>query len=525
MSIVLDPPNSRIQLRHSSYIWWFGYIAVVGTGLLIAAFARRRITEPYLGISLALIVALLLGWVIRPRATLYAALFLTALSDLVTISWFPFVKNLSSRESISFVADAFTVSPLDLTLLIGALISVLRRYAREGTVIAPNPLTRPILLFTLFVIYGFGRGLTSGGDARVAVLEGRPLFYILATFVIITNECPENAHVRHALWAVLGGVIAQSLLSIQFLGQLDPATREGLESLNEHGSSIGQNLLLVTFLGLVLLRVRRPVLKWCLGLGLVPVMYVYFVSQRRAGVATLVVAGALLAITLFWRRRPTFWKVTPLVTILLIGYVGAFWNSTSTAGFPAQAVKSIVAPGSATAEDASSDLYRIVEAYDLNFTIRTDPIKGLGFGRAFYRPIPLPDISVFELNAFQPHNSILWIWIKMGFAGFVAMFYLFARSIVVGAHRVRRMVIDDDLVVSLSALLFVVMFAVYSFVDVSWDARNTVLLGLSLAICARGSVIPGPSTEPESTRSTALDQVESDRAPDTDSTTEPITVA
>ena len=33
------------------------------------------------------------------------------------------------------------------------------------------------------------------------------------------------------------------------------------------------------------------------------------------------------------------------------------------------------------------------------------------------------------------------------------------------------------------ATAYILMFAVYSYVDMSWDARNTVFLGLALAIC------------------------------------------
>jgi hypothetical protein len=333
------------------------------------------------------------------------------------------------------------------------------------------------------VVYGFARGISTGGDLRVAVLEGRALFYVLIMFVIVLNECTDQAHVRYALWATLTGVVIQSLLSIEYLNRLAAPERDSLESLNEHGSAIGHNLLFVTLVAFVVFAVKRPLTKWTLLLGAIPTVYVFFVAQRRAGVAALLVAGAGMAVILFWKRRRAFWVITPIAALFLVAYVGAFWNSTSSVAFPAQAVKTIVAPNSASEADRSSDLYRMVEAYDLNYTVRTDPIKGLGFGRAFYRPIQLADISFFELNAFMPHNSILWIWIKLGFGGFVTMFYLFAKSILVATERIRR-VHGVDLVVLLSALLYVVMYAIYSYVDVSWDARNTVFLGFALAICA-----------------------------------------
>jgi hypothetical protein len=471
------------QSRHVRQLWFAGYAIVVGFGLVIAAVARHRVTEPFLGMSLALILLLLTGWLLQPRVTLYATLALTAISDIVTVSWFPFVKNLSSRESISFVDDSLTVSPLELSLLLGLVISVVRHYAKTRRLFQMTAMTWPIIAFTSFVVYGFARGIVRGSDLRIAVLEGRALFYILAVFVIVVNECTELRHLRTAFWAVLVGVVIQAILSVQFLGTIDPITRDSLESLNEHGSAVAQNLLIVALLALLLLGVTARWQKLAILAGLVPTMYVYFVSQRRAGIAALLIAGAFLAVALFWRRRRLFWIVTPMIALLMVGYVGAFWNSQSSVAFPAQAIKAVIAPGSASYEDQSSDLYRLVEAYDLNFTIRADPIKGLGFGQPFYRPVTLPDISWFELSAYVPHNSVLWIWIKMGFLGFVSMFYLFSKAILLGADRVRRTASGVDLVVALCAVSFVGMYAVYSYVDISWDARNTVFLGLACAIC------------------------------------------
>ena len=77
-------------------------------------------------------------------------------------------------------------------------------------------------------------------------------------------------------------------------------------------------------------------------------------------------------------------------------------------------------------------MYRTVENLDINATINAKPLTGLGFGQKFYRPFPLPDISFFLFYEYIPHNSILWIWIKTGVGGFVAMLFLF------GPHHPRR---------------------------------------------------------------------------------------
>jgi O-antigen ligase len=488
--------DSDQQHRHAASVWWIGYLLVVVTGLMVTALARRRIYEPFLGLSLAIILVLLLGWLIHPRATLYTTLFLTAISDQITVWWFPFAKNLSSRESIAYVADSLTFTPLQLSLFFGCAISMLRRFADRRTLVARTPMNWPLLVFTAFVVYGFIRGLSSGGNVRAAIFEGRPLFNIALVFVIVVNECTEARHLRYALWALLSGVVAQSLLSIDYLNRLGDAERDALERLTEHGSVVAQSLLIVTFLAILLFRVRGGVRRWALFLGLLPTVYVFLVGQRRAGIAALAVGAVILAVAVLWRRPKVFWSVVPVATLVIAAYTAAFWSSQSVIGFPAQAIKGFIAPDQASAEDRSSDIYRWIEAYNLNYTIRADPLKGLGFGRPFYRPVPLPDISVFEFNAYQPHNTILWIWIKMGFIGFAATFYMLGRSIVLGAERVRRMPQDVDLVVTLAATLYIAMYTIYSFVDISWDLRNTAFLGFAIAVCAVALADRDPDTTP-----------------------------
>lgn len=476
--------DSRSQTRLANSVWWLGYLVVMAGGLTLTALARRRFETPFLSLSLALLLVLLLGWLLRPRVTLYCVIFLTAVSDIVTVWWFPFTKNLSSRESISFLADSATISPLEISLYSGVAVSMLRHYAHTHRPVARNPLNWVMLIFTGLVLLGFVRGQVANGDLRIAVLEGRSMLYVALAFVIVVNECRTATDLRRALYALLAGVIVQSLLSWDFLNDLDEARRASLESLNEHGSAIGHNMVIVTLLGAVLLGVRRPLLRWGLALGLIPTVLVLFAAQRRAGIASLVIAGVGIAIVLFWRRRRAFWFVVPTVTLLMVAYLAAFWNAQGSLAFPAQAVRSVVAPGSASAADQSSDLYRLVEAYNLNYTIRTDPVFGLGFGRPFYRPVSLPLLEAFELQAYLPHNSILWVWIKTGFLGFAAMFHLFASSVMLGARRVRDLGKNVDLVVALAGTLYVVMFVVYTYVDVSWDARNAVFLGLACAICS-----------------------------------------
>jgi len=170
--------------------------------------------------------------------------------------------------------------------------------------------------------------------------------------------------------------------------------------------------------------------------------------------------------------------------LAVVGYAGAFWNSTGTAGFPAQAIKTVIAPSSVSVSDQSSDIYRQIENADLSATIRDVPLAGLGFGQPFYQPYTLPDISFFEFYRYIPHNSMLWIWIQTGLFGFASLFFVVGRSLALGARKLRELTSASDCTVVVTGALFVMMYIVFAYVDIAWDARGTVFLAFAFAICA-----------------------------------------
>jgi O-antigen ligase len=499
------------QLLRERVVWAAGYAAVFFVGLVIAAIAVRRSSRPFVGVSGSILLLIMLAWFLRPRLSLYATAFLALVGDIVTIPWWPFNKNLSSWESIFYVGDGIVISPLELVLFSGIAVTALRNFSGGRRLFEWGPLGRPLLIFSGLVLLGLVRGLGSGGDLRIAMWEMRPLFYIVMMYLLVNTICRTPRELRILMWCVAAAIFVQTLLTVEYLVDRDLGAISDLESLNEHGSTLGQNLLLLLALASLSFRGVGAWQRILLSVACVPTMYVYVISQRRAGVVTLGVALVLLAIVLFWRQRKTFWKVVPIAALVATGYVGAFWNAQGQIAFPAQAVKTVIAPGELSAEDEQSDLYRIAENINLYWTIQASPYRGLGFGQAFYRPFPLPDISSFTFNAYMPHNSFLWIWIKTGFLGFATIVYVLGRAVMIGANETRRMRDGPDAVVVACATFFVVMYGIYTYVDIGWDSRNMVLLGLAFSIASGPGIRrAGQSNSPDELGSGSgdLDQVD-----------------
>jgi O-antigen ligase len=214
---------------------------------------------------------------------------------------------------------------------------------------------------------------------------------------------------------------------------------------------------------------------------LVPVAPAYLYAQRRAAFVGLVAGVILLGIVLLWKNRRQFMRVVPIIGVVFVAYVGVFWNSSGSLGFPAQAVKSVVAPSQLNARDQSSDQYRVIEHVDVLSTIKANKLLGVGFGQPFYRPIPLPNITVFLLADYMSHNSLLWIWMKAGVFGFLAMLYLFGSAIRTGGRAIRASTDTTDVVLTITSTAFIVMYGVFTYVDISWDAKTMILMAIAFS--------------------------------------------
>jgi O-antigen ligase len=335
-------------------------------------------------------------------------------------------------------------------------------------------------LVLLGVLWGVG---ARGGDLRVAIFELRPLLYLVAMFVLASNLLTRTVHYVRLAWVVVLAISIQNIFAIKFYWSLSASTRGELEALTEHPTSVLYAWVFLLAFALCVLRGCSRWARFLLVLAAIPTAYVFVLSQRRGAFIALGVGFAVFAFVLFFRRRKAFIVLVPVVLLLTAGYSVAFWNATGGVAFGATAIKSVVSPGAVPAKDASSDLYRRIENYDLVYTIRSAPVTGIGFGRPFYRPAPLPPIAFSAFNDYIPHNSILWIWLKVGYFGFLVLFFIIAATIRAGTRAAMRLPSGNALAVTVAALAFVVMFPVFASVDIAWDPKSCLFLAVCIATC------------------------------------------
>lgn len=472
----------EVQLAHDRQRRRVVYAAIMFLSVVMAGVAYVRAPEPFPIAMLVLLLACVAAF-LRPVVGVYVLVFLTMVGDAVTMSWWPFTKNMSSRESIFFVHDQLILNPLELLLSVTLLAWLMQSLESRAWTFKRGRMFVPLAIFTVFVFLGFVRGYTSGGDLRIAIFEGRPLFYLVIVYVLVTNLLTTRRQYMRLVMLVMVAVSIQSIFSLVYYRSVPAQERATLESLSEHSATIPMNALFILLICAVLLRCSRW-MKWtCLVLA-IPVVWAYLLSQRRAAMVALAVGIIIVLTVLFQRRRRAFWFVAPTFVVLAVGFVVATWNAQGALGLAAQATKTVLFPDQLGEAESGSDLYRELEAFNLSFTIRSNRVFGRGFGNQFLRPVTMPDISFFEFWEYIPHNNVLWIWIKMGFLGFASMLFMFGRAVQLGARSVTLIRSADHVAIAVVGLSYVVMFLVFSYVDIAYDPRSTVLLGVAMALCA-----------------------------------------
>jgi O-antigen ligase len=482
LPVRVDSVRAQERVGRRTSTW--GFLGVLGAGLLVglSGFLPR---PDLFALSLGVFVCGAVAILVRPISGVYLIAFFAIVGDGTTMAGFPFNLNFSTQTSFLFVHNALTFSPLEVYLGLTAVSWLAHVAGTRSWHRLNRPVSGPVLIFAGFValglIYGVG---AQGGDLTTAMWEARPLLYLVTMYMLVSNLLTRAAQYVSLAWVVVLAVSIQSLLSLRYYYALSPDRRDVLESLTEHPASVVYAWVLLLTVAACMLRKCSPWTRLLLVLASIPTAYVFVLSERRAAFVALAAGFIAFTIVLFFRRRRAFLVLVPTVLVLFVGYSAVFWNATGGVGFGARAVKTVFSPNEVSERDSASDIYRAIENFDLVSTIRAEPLTGVGFGKPFHQPAPLPDISFFVFFQYIPHNSILWIWLKLGFLGFVSLLFVAAAVLRAGTRASLQVQSGDALAVTVSALAFVVMFFVFAYVDIAFDARACVFLAVCMATCA-----------------------------------------
>jgi O-Antigen ligase len=374
-------------------------------------------------------------------------------------------------------------SPIELLLGLSAVIWFVKGLVRHRFDFRPGTLKWPMALFALAILLGTLRGFVGRGQLNFILWEVRFLVYMVVCYYLATNTIRTRTHVR---WVVAISLVTMTLFGMEGVYRKLALIDTGvivlpMEFAYSHESVIfwGSLILLV----IAQFTFGAPAWQRLLGaIGLPLCMAAMLLSERRSGQIGMIMGFLALTLVFLMIKRKAFYFFCVPVILAFLVYLPIFWNNTSPLGQPARAIRSLKEPDP---RDFASNLYREMEKINIYTTIRRNPLVGVGFGRPFIVVVQMIDVSWWPLWNYQPHNNIMWIWIKMGPAGYILFWTVMGGGLMRSAYLAKKMKSPEAKVFALLTLSALMTTLVFDYVDLALTGpRATVLIGTLLGTLA-----------------------------------------
>jgi len=386
----------------------------------------------------------------------------------------PIFKSLAVGAGLS----GLVVNPAELIIATVAMTWIAKA-AAEGTLAVPRShLAAGIGLVVAAVIMAELHGLATGANLVASLWEQRPWAYLACLYVLAAQLFLSRSHVQTFLWTM---VIASGFKgaegTLRWLLALRGASPPAANVIaHEEAVFLGLYILLTSALWIYGIKGRLRQVATAL---LPVVVFANLVNNRRTAYVVLG-AGLAILIAVAWARSPARRWMTGGIVVAILSvtavYLPIFWNRTGVLAEPASAIRSAVDPNQ---RDAASDLYRVIENTDLGIDIHATTPLGLGFGKPIPTTIGLPNLSSIDaFIAYEPHNTILYLWLRLGVLGAIAFWWMIAAAVISASRLARR---SDP---QMALIGTVVLLVVAAYLIEGWYDQGLVSLRISIFVGA-----------------------------------------
>lgn len=464
-------------------------LVVVGFGIGLGVSTAQPF--PMIALSVLLIIAAMV-WK-RPIFGIYLLVAGTVVFEAFRLN-FPdsFTDTIPFFQSFANSGLPLPLFPVELLMLAVIGIIILKRIATRATPLQTGPLFWAGLFFSVMVLTGVIHGIMTGGEFSMALWEARAQFYLFLVYLAVYNLVETRTQVRRIMWVFLAGIAFKGIVgSFRFVVILGlDASR--INEFTDYNSLLAHEesyffAMFLAFIGItLLLRSNKSQLFFTLVFA-APVMLAFLANQRRAGTLALILAIMITGFLVFavakWRRKQLA-LLAILAFLLLPPYVVLFGESNSLIAQPAHSIASLWRPSD---RDSSSNVYRDLERENLKINIVNAPIVGQGYGKPIPIHVIFPDLtSIFDLWAFIPHDTIFWVWMRLGIFGFIAFWFWAGRSVLVATHAAVTLREPYHKGIAILTVAMMAGWLAIAVVDMGLvDFRSTVIIGAFTGLAAK----------------------------------------
>ena len=468
-----------------------GLIAIlIGIGLGLTIY-------PPLAILAAVPPALLVvNWVWRqPVRGLYLLLAATCVFEIFPLGFpdsltdkVPFFLNLNNANS-SAGLSGIPISPAEILMLFVIIVWLLAGISRRSLNLAEGPVLSTYLLFMLVVIAAEIHGVFGHGDWLKSLWELRPQVYGLVAFLMAANLVKDRTQVRHLILIVFLAIGLKVGVAIYRYFITLHGNDSTYEAIMAHEESYFYALFIMGTVAALIWgrRIRRGIMALLI-LGSAASFFAMLVNHRRAAELALIAGvGAimLLAIRFEDEHRGLWLGLSVLTVFAVTTFTIGYWNhTTGLTGELIRPIRSMFVPDQ---RDYLSNLYRTAEDANILANFKTSPLIGTGLGIPMFVIFPMADISyIYPLWNYIPHNTLLWISMRMGAVGQAAFWGLVGVAILQACRQLATR--KDPLLNALAAFAVAAIVAelIQGYSDLQLDSyRNLIVFGAVLGLLNR----------------------------------------
>jgi len=411
----------------------YGLRRAAGIALLVcAAVAAINVSSPRaLGVLLALAIAVPLIW----RAPVMGLYILLGAAVTIESGTLGFPDSLTDRVPLfeglnnSLNLGGISMNPVEILIALVLVRAVSSATPQIRKRLVTGKLFVPYLLFLSTVLFGEVHGLLASGDFNKSLWEIRPQVYGFLAFVVASLLVRSRRDLEMLTLVVLVCVVLKAVIGDVRYFLVMGRQLGAHDGVLGHEDSYFLGLALIGLLAALIWTRRAAGFKLLLFASPL-VLAALLVNQRRAGILAL--AGGLVTLTVLairfhphLQRRIAVFAV--IAALLTVGFLAIFWNQQS--GIVGQLVRPVRSQFDPSYRDYLSDLYRQAENANLKLSFDTDRLLGMGFGMPFLTVYTQADISNnYPLWNYIPHNTLLWVGVRMGFVGLVTFWGLFTAA-------------------------------------------------------------------------------------------------
>lgn len=445
-----------------------------------------------IAIGLLIVVPVLLIWMwTSPVRGLYVLLAGGALIEVFPLHFkdsftdrIPLFTNLNNSAGL----QGFPITPAEILMLAVAIATIARAVGERKLRWPDGRIVTAYVIYLVVVLGAEVHGLLAGGDLKTSLWEMRPQVYGFVLFMLTTALVEDRRQLLRLGAIFLLAVVAKALIGdYRYFITLAGHVGAQEEVLAHEDSYFLAMFLVAALCAVIWMRLKRNLVLLVAVVSSLALLAM-LANTRRAGVYALA-GGIVVLILLAYRFEPELRKRVVLASLVLLiagaGFVGYAWNKEY--GMQAQLVRPVRSLIDPSQRDFQSDHYRTAENANLQLTFQSSPIIGVGFGSPYLMAYPQADISqIYPLWNVIPHNTLMWVGMRMGVIGFAAFWALVGMAILQGLQQLgtRR----DPLLraVAAFAIAAIVGELLVGYGDLQLESyRNLIFLGVVIGVLNR----------------------------------------